>query len=81
MILIDTSVWIDYFNGIVNKNTDKFTSDTIIGLDKIETIETAEAVVVKKAVRPIRNILKIIFKIIWTIIKAVVKLLSRMGKK
>jgi predicted nucleic acid-binding protein len=33
MILIDTSVWIDYFNGIVNKHTDKL--DDLLSMELV----------------------------------------------
>jgi predicted nucleic acid-binding protein len=33
MILIDTSVWIDYFNGIVNKPTDKL--DDLLSMELV----------------------------------------------
>ncbi|MCD4790782.1 MAG: PIN domain nuclease [Bacteroidales bacterium] len=35
MILVDTSVWIDYFNGISNQKTNKL--DLILGIDVVIT--------------------------------------------
>ena len=37
MILVDTSVWIDYFNGIINRKTNNL--DTILGNDIVITCD------------------------------------------
>ena len=35
MIVVDTSVWIDYFRGVVNPQSDKL--DTILGVERVIT--------------------------------------------
>ena len=37
MILVDTSVWVDYFNGIINRKTNNL--DTILGNDIVITCD------------------------------------------